>query len=282
MEDCVSKRTFLENIIEDYRLEFYDSLSNPERNWRNQIGTLGGGNHFIELVVDKDHNVYIFLHSGSRGIGNAIARHHLKIAKDLMKKYFIQLPNPDLAYLVEGTPEFDNYITDLLWAQEFAKYNRQQMAEDIVEILNHIFDTDVIVNVIDCHHNFTKKEHHFGKNVWVTRKGAIEAKEGQLGLIPGSMGTKSYVVKGLGNKGALNTAPHGAGRRMSRTKARDTFTMDDFKAQMQAVECKMDEALIDEIPGAYKDIDRVMEHSKPLVEVVKVLKQVLNTKGVGK
>ena len=270
---------YLANIA-DERLEFYDSLNKPERNWRQQLGTLGGGNHFIELTVDEFDRVWIFLHSGSRGVGNAIARHHLKVAKDLMNKYFIQLPNPDLAYLVEGTPEFSEYIKDLLWAQEFAKENRLQMSYAVFSILKQEYDAD-IQQLIDCHHNFAKKENHFGKNVWVTRKGAIEAKEGQLGLIPGSMGTKSYVVQGLGNTGALNTAPHGAGRAMSRNKARAVFNMEDFNKQTAGVECKRDKEILDEIPGAYKDVDKVMKHSSKLVNVLLTFKQVLNTKGVG-
>ena len=258
------------------RLEFYDKIG---KNWRKQLGSLGSGNHFIEIVLDEDDYAWAFLHSGSRGIGNRIATHHIGIAKKLMEKWYINLPDPDLAYLVQDTPEFDAYIADLEWAQEFALLNREEMMERIIRILQYRCGDFEEVERIQCHHNFTKREHHFGQNILVSRKGAIEAREGQLGLIPGSMGTRSYVVRGKGNADSFNTAPHGAGRRMSRGQARKTFTMDDFDRDMVGIEVNRSEAFLDELPGAYKDVDLVMEQSADLVEVVHTFRQIVNVKG---
>ena len=258
------------------RLDFYDNLS---KNWRNQLGSLGSGNHFIEIVLDEEDHAWAFLHSGSRGIGNRIATHHIAIAKQLMEKWYINLPDADLSYLVEDTPEFDNYMTDLDWAQEFALLNREEMMERIVKILQHRCGDFEEVERIQCHHNFTKREHHFGKNILVSRKGAIEARDGQLGLIPGSMGTRSYVVRGKGNAGSFNTAPHGAGRRLSRNRARKSFTMDDFDRDMVGIEVNRSQAFLDELPGAYKDIDLVMEQSADLVEILHTFRQIVNVKG---
>ena len=258
------------------RLGFYDTIG---KNWRKQLGSLGSGNHFIELVLDEDDQVWAFLHSGSRGIGNKIAVHHTKVAKDLMKKYFISLPDPELAYLVEDTPEFDAYFTDLIWAQEFAKLNREEMMERVMKLLVHRLGEFEPVESIQCHHNFTQRENHHGKNILVTRKGAIEAREGTMGLIPGSMGTRSYVVKGLGNSASFHTAPHGAGRRMSRGAAFRQFTIEDFDRDMVGIEVRRSPAFLDELPGAYKDIDTVMEQSKDLVEIVHTFRQILNVKG---
>ena len=258
------------------RLDFYDKLG---KNWRKQLGSLGSGNHFIEIVLDEDGYAWAFLHSGSRGIGNRIATHHIGIAKKLMAKWYINLPDPDLAYLVQDTPEFDDYLADLDWAQEFALLNREEMMERIIRILQYRCGDFEEVERIQCHHNFTKREHHFGQNILVSRKGAIEAKEGQLGLIPGSMGTRSYVVRGKGNAASFNTAPHGAGRRMSRGQARKAFTMDDFDRDMVGIEVNRSEAFLDELPGAYKDVDLVMEQSADLVEVVHTFRQIVNVKG---
>ena len=258
------------------RLDFYDKLG---KNWRKQLGSLGSGNHFIEIVLDEDGYAWAFLHSGSRGIGNRIATHHIGIAKKLMEKWYINLPDPDLAYLVQDTPEFDDYLADLDWAQEFALLNREEMMERIIRILQYRCGDFEEVERIQCHHNFTKREHHFGQNILVSRKGAIEAKEGQLGLIPGSMGTRSYVVRGKGNAASFNTAPHGAGRRMSRGQARKAFTMDDFDRDMVGIEVNRSEAFLDELPGAYKDVDLVMEQSADLVEVVHTFRQIVNVKG---
>ena len=258
------------------RLDFYHKLA---KNWRKQLGSLGSGNHFIEIVLDEEGCVWAFLHSGSRGIGNRIAAHHIAIAKKLMAKWYITLPDPDLAYLVEDTPEFDDYMTDLDWAQEFALLNREEMMERIIKILQHRCGDFEETERIQCHHNFTKREHHFGKNVLVSRKGAIEAKAGQPGLIPGSMGTRSYVVRGKGNAASFNTAPHGAGRRLSRSAARKAFTMDDFDRDLDGIEVNRSEAFLDELPGAYKDVDLVMEQSADLVEIVHTFRQIVNVKG---
>ena len=258
------------------RLDFYNTV---DRNWRKQMGSLGSGNHFIEIVLDETDAVWAFLHSGSRGIGNKLAEHHIKTAKALMEKWYIQLPDADLAYLVEDTGEFDAYITDLEWAQDFAKLNREEMIERILRILGHRLGDFDEVERIQCHHNFTQREHHYGRDILVSRKGAIEAKEGQLGLIPGSMGTASYVVRGKGNKGSFNTAPHGAGRRMSRGAARRSFSMADFDQLMEGIEVRRSEAFLDELPGAYKDVDLVMEQSSDLVEILHTFRQIVNVKG---
>ncbi len=258
------------------RLDFYNKAG---RNWRKQLGSLGSGNHFIEIVLDEDECVWAFLHSGSRGVGNRLATHHIKVAKDLMKRDGIELPDNALAYLSEGTPEFDDYITDLEWAQEFALLNREEMMERILRLMQYRCGDFEVVERIQCHHNFTQRENHYGEDILISRKGAIEAREGQLGLIPGSMGTRSYVVRGKGNAQSFNTAPHGAGRRMSRRKARNSFNMDDFDRLMSGIEVNRSEAFLDELPGAYKDIDLVMEQSEDLVEVIHTFRQIVNVKG---
>ena len=258
------------------RLDFYNKV---DRNWRKQMGSLGSGNHFIEIVLDETDSVWAFLHSGSRGVGNRLADHHIKIAKTLMEKWYIDLPDADLAYLVEDTPEFDDYMTDLGWAQDFARLNRDEMMERILRILRHRFGEFEELERIQCHHNFTQREHHFGRNILVSRKGAIQAQEGQLGLIPGSMGTASYVVRGKGNAAAFDTAPHGAGRRMSRRAAREKFTMSDFDQLMEGIEVRRSESFLDELPGAYKDVDLVMEQSNDLVEILHTFRQIVNVKG---
>ena len=258
------------------RLDFYNQR---DKNWRRQLGSLGSGNHFIELTLDEEDRVWTFLHSGSRGIGNKLAEWHIRTARQLMEKWFIQLPDRDLAYLVQNTEEFNDYLTDLYWAQEFALLNRAEMTERILRLLAHRLGDFEEQERIECHHNFTQWENHHGKDILVSRKGAIEAREGQLGLIPGSMGTRSYVVRGKGNGSAFNTAPHGAGRRLSRGGARKAFTMEDFDRDMAGIEVRRSEAFLDELPGAYKDIDLVMEQSRDLVEVVHEFRQILNVKG---
>lgn len=249
-------------------------------NWRFHLGTLGSGNHFIEVSLDEDDNVWLFLHSGSRGIGNKIAQHHIKVAQQQMKKWWIGLPDPDLAYLVQGTPEFDRYIKELRWAQRFALLNREEMMDRVVEQFELWIGRPVErLEEVNCHHNFTKRESHFGKDVWVSRKGAIEAKLGQPGLIPGSMGDASYVVEGLGNKAGLNSSPHGAGRQHSRNSARKTFTQDELREAMKGIEYRDTDAFIDEIPAAYKPIDQVMLDAGDLVDIKHALRQILNCKG---
>ena len=249
-------------------------------NWRLQLGSLGSGNHFIEVTADETDAVWLFLHSGSRGIGNKIAAHHIKVATRLCQQWWISLPDPDLAYLVEGTREFDRYLAELTWAQHFALLNREEMMDRVLGCVREWLGGPVEeLERINCHHNFTARERHFGKDVWLSRKGAIEATEGKPGLIPGSMGTASYVVVGKGNPVSLNSSPHGAGRAYSRSKARKTFTQDDLRAAMAGIEYRDTAAFIDEIPAAYKDIDQVMADAADLVEVRHTLHQLVNVKG---
>ncbi|HEY5820586.1 MAG TPA: RtcB family protein [Propionibacteriaceae bacterium] len=248
--------------------------------WREQLGSLGSGNHFIEVSLDELDRVWLFLHSGSRGVGNKIAQHHIKVASRLMDRYWIQLPDRDLAYLAEGTEEFQAYVVELRWAQHYALLNREEMMDRVVGCLSAFLGEAVAeAERINCHHNFSQTEQHFGKTVWVSRKGAIEAQAGQRGLIPGSMGTASYVVEGLGNPVALNSAPHGAGRNYSRTAARKTFTHEQLRTAMAGIEFRDREAFLDEIPAAYKDIDQVMADAADLVAVRHTLRQIVNVKG---
>ncbi|HEU0182398.1 MAG TPA: RtcB family protein [Agromyces mariniharenae] len=249
-------------------------------NWREQLGSLGSGNHFIEVSVDELDRVWLFLHSGSRGVGNKIAQHHIAVAKRLAKQWWIDLPDPDLAYLVEGTPEFTRYIAELRWAQHFALLNREEMMDRVARQVGEWVGTPVEEQErINCHHNFTESEEHFGKRVWVSRKGAIQADLGRAGLIPGSMGTASYVVEGLGHPMSLNSSPHGAGREHSRTKARQLFTHEQLREAMVGIEFRDTDAFLDEIPQAYKPIDRVMADASELVKVRHVLRQLVNVKG---
>lgn len=250
----------------------------------HQLGSLGGGNHFIEICYDENNDAWIMLHSGSRNIGKTLAEIHIDKAKGIMKQYFIELADPDLAFLVKDTPEFRSYINDLHFSQEYAKENRTEMMSRILNIINNYFNPeiklmDLIILWIDCHHNYTKLENHFGKNVWITRKGAVSARDGEYGIIPGSMGTSSYIVKGKGNLDSFHSCSHGAGRKMSRTKARATFTQDDLALQTHGVDCRKDADIIDEIPGAYKDINEVMANQSDLVEIVHTLKQIICIKG---
>jgi tRNA-splicing ligase RtcB (3'-phosphate/5'-hydroxy nucleic acid ligase) len=248
--------------------------------WAAQLGSLGSGNHFIEVSLDETGAVWLFLHSGSRGVGNRIAGHHIKVAQEQMQKYWISLPDLDLAYLVEGTAEFDRYIADLRWAQHFALLNREEMMDRVVRQVSEFFGEPVVESErINTHHNFTEHEKHFGRDVWLSRKGAISAKLGEPGLIPGSMGTASYVVTGKGNAMALESSPHGAGRRFSRTTARKTFTHEQLREAMIGIEFRDTDAFLDEIPQAYKDIDQVMSDAADLVEVRHTLHQLLNVKG---
>ncbi|MGV1003579.1 MAG: RtcB family protein [Candidatus Nanopelagicales bacterium] len=250
-------------------------------NWEMQLGSLGSGNHFIEVCADETDRVWLFLHSGSRGVGNKIAQHHIKIASALCRKWWIELPDPDLAYLVEGTPEFWDYLRQLRWAQHFALLNRDEMMDRVAACFaDWLGEPDLARElVINCHHNYTEQEHHYGKNVWVSRKGAIDASTGTWGLIPGSMGTRSYVVVGRGFPPSLNSSPHGAGRAFSRSAARKRFTPADLRAAMGDIEYRDTDAFIDEIPAAYKDIDQVMADSAQLVQVRHELRQLVNVKG---
>ena len=253
---------------------------NYARRWEGQLGSLGSGNHFIEVTADERDRVWLFLHSGSRGVGNRIAQHHIGVARQLCERWWIQLPDLDLAYLPEGIDEFWHYIRELRWAQEFALLNREEMMDRVVECVAEWLGSDVIEHErINCHHNFTQLETHFGKEVWLSRKGAIEAKAGQPGLIPGSMGTASYVVTGKGNAVSLNSSPHGAGRNYSRSAARRTFSQDQLREAMKGIEYRDTDAFIDEIPQAYKPIDQIMADADDLVEVRHVLRQLVNVKG---
>lgn len=249
-------------------------------NWTLQLGSLGSGNHFIEVTVDEADAVWLFLHSGSRGVGNKIAQRHIRAARELCGKWWIQLPDPDLAYLVEDTDEFWSYIRELRWAQKFALLNREEMMDRLVTCFEEWIGADVEeLERINCHHNFTQRERHFGRDVWLSRKGAIAAEEGQPGLIPGSMGTASYVVEGIGNPLSLRSSPHGAGRRHSRASARRTFTHEQLRTAMAGIEWRDSKAFLDEIPQAYKDIDQVMADAADLVTVRHRLRQIVNVKG---
>lgn len=247
-----------------------------------QLGSLGGGNHFVELCLDSENQVWLMLHSGSRHIGNMLAQCHISTAKELAKLAETKLPDLDLAYFVVGTPEFEAYWRDLQWAQNYARYNREVMMARFKRIVEkHLAGgkpTRPLLEV-NCHHNYAEKEMHFGEQVYVTRKGAVRAREEDYGIIPGSMGAKSFIVKGKGNHESYCSCSHGAGRLMSRNKAKKQFTIDDLVEQTKGVECRKDRGVLDEIPGAYKSIDQVMNNQSDLVEVVATLKQVVCVKG---
>jgi tRNA-splicing ligase RtcB len=256
-----------------------------DRNWAMALGTLGGGNHFIELAEDTSGTVWLTLHSGSRGVGNKIGNHYIKAAQELCRKLNVSLPDRDLAYLPEDHPACAAYLRDLNWAQQFALHNRNEMMDRVLaEVSLAMYgdehhQADIERQRINSHHNFTQQEQHFGETVWVTRKGAIKATRESWAMIPGSMGTRSYIVVGKENAMSFNSAPHGAGRRYSRTKARSLFTMDDLSRAMQGIEYRHAKVLLDEIPGAYKDIDEVINNARDLVDVKYVLKQFVNVKG---
>ena len=244
-------------------------------------GTLGTGNHFIELCLDEADRVWIMLHSGSRGIGNAIGSRFIELAKAEMRRWFVNLPDQDLAYLPEGSQHFDDYVEAVGWAQDYARINRELMmlaaVAAIKASLGREFEAGVVA--VNCHHNYVSREHHFGENVFVTRKGAVRAREGDLGIIPGSMGAKSFIVRGKGNPDSFMSCSHGAGRKMSRAAAKKAFTLADHAAATAGVECRKDEGVLDETPGAYKAIDDVMAAQEDLVEIVHTLRQVLCVKG---
>lgn len=260
-----------------------------EPRWREkallQIGTLGGGNHFIEICLDESDHVWVVLHSGSRGIGNAIGSYYIKKAQEEMAKYFIELPDVNLAYLPECTPLFDDYVSAMEWAQQYASINRSQILFLVANALMEEFDGPKAISwppgdhIISCHHNYTTRENHMGKNLWITRKGAVSARKGQLGIIPGSMGDRSYIVRGKGNPLSFCSCSHGAGRAMGRKEAEREVTANEHAARLEGVVCDSSAATIDETPAAYKPIDAVMAAQTDLVEVVHTLKQVLCVKG---
>lgn len=257
----------------------------PRRDASTHLGTLGTGNHFIEICLDEEQRVWIMLHSGSRGLGNRIGSYFIELAKADMRKWFVNVPDVDLAYLPEGTEHFDDYIAAVSWAQEYAAQNRSLMLIAAVLAMNGAGlpalagDCEDDGSAVQCHHNYVAREHHFGKNVIVTRKGAVSAREGEFGIIPGSMGTKSYIVRGKGNPMSFHSCSHGAGRAMSRGEAKRRFTLEDHAAATAGVECRKDAEVLDETPGAYKDVDAVMAAQADLVEVVHTLKQVCCVKG---
>ena len=252
--------------------------------WLCQLGTLGGGNHFIELCLDEEQSVWAMLHSGSRGIGNVMGRYFIEAARKDMQRHQQNLPDKDLAYFSEGSAWFDDYVEAVNWAQDYAMLNRREMMRLVLAVLERELSPRIdawraMGEAINCHHNYVQRERHFGEDLFVTRKGAISAREGELGIIPGSMGAKSYIVRGLGNPESLCSCSHGAGRRMSRTAAKRKFSREDLAAQTLGIECRKDGGVLDEIPGAYKDIDAVMANQSDLVEVVHTLKQVVCVKG---
>ena len=285
--------------------ELHRGVQDRKRKAMKQLGTLGGGNHFIEVCLDTEDNVWLMLHSGSRNIGNEVATRHIATAKTLHD--LNELPDPALAYFIQGTDEFKAYWHDLDWAQQYAMKNREIMMKRLIKSFNRMFGAELDIDeaiattpsaeasaatppktggersqieiVVNCHHNYVAIEEHFGDKVYVTRKGAINAEAGRYGIIPGSMGAKSFIIRGLGNPDAFNSCSHGAGRKMSRTAAKKAFSQDDLKAQTAGVECRKDRGVVDEIPGAYKDIEEVMRAQDDLVEVVAELKQVICVKG---
>lgn len=262
--------------------DLHKGVQNLDSKAMKQMGSLGGGNHFIEVCLDTEDQVWLMLHSGSRHIGNRLAQNHIHTAKDLAKLAETSLPDPDLSYFVAGTPEFTAYWHDLQWAQQYARFNRDVMMARLKRIIEkHLTGGKPMKPLLEvnCHHNYAEQETHFGESVYVTRKGAVRAQENDYGIIPGSMGAKSYIVKGKGHVDSYCSCSHGAGRLMSRTKAKKSYTLDDLIAQTDGVECRKDAGVLDEIPGAYKPIEQVMNNQSDLVEVVATLKQVVCVKG---
>lgn len=270
----------LERIVDKHPAIGRMQKKRPYHVWARQLATLGGGNHFIEVCIDESQDVWIMLHSGSRGIGNAIGRYFINLAKKDMEHQLGHLPHKDLAYFTEGAEYFDDYVEAVHWAQDYAMTNRREMMRLVVAALKPVLPPFIATKeAINCHHNYVQKEHHFDTDVYVTRKGAIRAGEGELGIIPGSMGARSFIVKGKGNAESFCSCSHGAGRKMSRTKAKKLFGTRDMEVQTEGVECRKDKGVVDEIPAAYKDIDKVMANQSDLVEVVHTLKQVVCVKG---
>ena len=251
-------------------------------NHRVHLATLGSGNHFIEVCLDEEDRLWFMLHSGSRGVGNKIGRHFIELARKDMERHISQLPDRDLAYFPEGTEHFDEYVEAVEWAQRFAMINRQLMMKHLIGAVRELAglpEFEAELEAVNCHHNYVTREHHYGKDVLVTRKGAVRARKGDLGIIPGSMGARSFIVRGKGNRESFHSCSHGAGRVMSRSKALKTFTVEDHRKATEGVECRKDSGVIDETPAAYKSIDAVMEAQKDLVEIVHTLRQVVCVKG---
>lgn len=267
-------------VITDKHPGLLRMLRNFDQTWQKQLGTLGGGNHFIELCLDEQDQVWVMLHSGSRGLGNCIGTYFIERAKKEAQHRFGHVPDKDLSYFAAGSASFDDYIEAVQWAQDYAFENRREMMRLILEAIRpHLPGFQLSKEAVNCHHNYVQQEQHFGEQVWVTRKGAIRAGQDELGIIPGSMGAKSYIVKGKGNPDSFCSCSHGAGRRMSRSKAKRLFDSDDIAQQTAGIECRKDTGVVDEIPAAYKDIDTVMANQADLVDVVHTLKQIICIKG---
>jgi tRNA-splicing ligase RtcB len=248
----------------------------------NQLGTLGTGNHFVEVCLDQAQSVWFVLHSGSRGVGNRIGRFFIELAKEDMLSLDAHLPDKDLSYLREGTEHFDEYVEAVEWAQRYASANRELMMQAVIRAVASVSGIppfQVNLEAVNCHHNYVSREHHFGRDVLVTRKGAVSARDGEMGIIPGSMGAKTFIVRGRGNADSLHSCSHGAGRAYSRTAARKTFTLADHVTATEGVECRKDDGVLDETPAAYKPIDAVMAAQKDLVEIIHQLKQIVCVKG---
>lgn len=267
-------------VITDKHPGLLRMLRNFDQTWQKQLGTLGGGNHFIELCLDEQDQVWVMLHSGSRGLGNCIGTYFIERAKKEAQHRFGHVPDKDLSYFAAGSASFDDYIEAVQWAQDYAFENRREMMRLILEAIRpHLPGFQLSKEAVNCHHNYVQQEQHFGEQVWVTRKGAIRAGQDELGIIPGSMGAKSYIVKGKGNPDSFCSCSHGAGRRMSRSKAKRLFDSNDIAQQTAGIECRKDTGVVDEIPAAYKDIDTVMANQADLVDVVHTLKQIICIKG---
>jgi len=276
-------------IARDYWLELairYQRITEKHpgalgKNTVRHLGTLGTGNHFIEICLDEDDAVWVMLHSGSRGLGNRLGQYFINLAKKEMERFFIQLPDKDLAYLVEGTEYFNDYVEAVQFGQDFAAINRKIMLSLVLDVLAKRFHKFIALEeeAVNCHHNYVTKEHHFNRNLWITRKGAVNARRGVLGIIPGSMGAKSYIVEGLGSTLSYHSCSHGAGRVMSRRQANETISLEEHAEATKGVECKKDASVIDESPAAYKDIDAVMAAQSDLVKVKHTLKQIICIKG---
>jgi tRNA-splicing ligase RtcB len=271
--------TGLKRILERHP-DLEKRMKRLRETWGLQLGTLGGGNHFIELCLDEEERVWLMLHSGSRGIGNTIGTYFIELAKRDMWQQLGSLPDRDLAYFTEGAQHFHDYVDAVHWAQEYAMENRREMLRLTLDALRRVLPPFTLTaEAINTHHNYVAQEHHFGEQVYVTRKGAIRAGKDELGIIPGSMGTRSYIVRGKGNPDSFESSAHGAGRRMSRAQAKKRFTQADLRQQTAGIECRKDAGVVDEIPAAYKDIDEVMRNQEDLVDVVHTLRQVVCVKG---
>jgi tRNA-splicing ligase RtcB len=268
-------------LVRDFERIKASHPSLAKTNNLNHLGTLGTGNHFVEVCLDEEQRVWFMLHSGSRGVGNAIGTHFIDLAKQDMRRWMINLPDQDLAYLPEGSEHYEDYVFAVDWAQRFARINREIMMKHVVDAVRKVITKpfEAQAEAVNCHHNYVQREHHFGKDVFITRKGAVSARKGELGIIPGSMGAKSFIVRGLGNPDSFHSCSHGAGRVMSRTQAKKMISLEDHAKATAHVECRKDADVVDESPAAYKSIEAVMAAQSDLVEIVHTLRQVVCVKG---